>query len=190
MLELWYRVDDAGRPDILAYARKLLAEQEHAAGASLLLAREAARALVLQATGLLNQALDVYDEASKSCTDDDITARDHVVRARAALVRAMATPAQRAAEFKTALAMLARPPGANEGMINDALRQHVVELAWADDLRQHELGLFLLADGVIMDDIGCNLDDEIAAPHEVVPTTSRAARLGPAMAHPRLRRGL
>ena len=127
MLELWYRLDEAGRADILAYARKLLAEQEQAAGGSLLLAREAARALVLQATGLLNQALDVYDEASKSCTDDDITTRDHVVRARAALVRAMATPAQRAAEFKTALAMLARPPGANEGMINDALRQHVVE---------------------------------------------------------------
>jgi len=58
----------------------------------------------------------------------------------------MATPAQRAAEFKTALAMLARLPGANDGMINDALRQHVVELTWADDLRQHELGSVLLAE--------------------------------------------
>ena len=57
-------------------------------------------------------------------------------------------------------------------------------------MRQDELGSFLLADGVIMDDIGRKLDDESAAPHEVVPTTSRAARLGPAMAHPRLRRGL
>lgn len=61
--------------------------------------------------------------------------------------------------------------------------------AWADDFRQHELGSVLLADGVIMDDIGCKLDDEIAAPHEVVPTAPRAAKWGPAMAHPRLRRG-
>jgi hypothetical protein len=100
----------------------------------------------------IDRAIDLINEAkertlSKHAPDGsperlEIIARDaHLARARASLIRALATPEQREAEFRDVLANL-RP----DGNIGHAARQVLLELALADDASRID-GAALLLDG-------------------------------------------
>jgi len=102
-------------------------------------------ALLIEACGLINEALEVYldevdgHEDPRSARTHNPKLRDELMRARAALWRAMAHPKQLDTEFKAALGRLSRrgEPGPQvTDQLYDALRAHVLELVWADGLNE------------------------------------------------------
>lgn len=101
---------------------------------------------------LIDRAIDLINEAkertlSKHAPDGsperlEIIARDvHLARARASLIRALATPEQREAELRDVLANLR-----SDSNVGHAARQILLELALADDASRID-GAALLLDG-------------------------------------------
>lgn len=113
------------------------------------------RELLTQAIGLMNDALDlIYDQPLpiyKRLTLDN----DDILRARGLLLRTMATPKQRDADFRAALTSL-REPNENgyRTPLYEAFQRLTVELAWADVLQQEPLGWRFVPKGQDIDDIG------------------------------------
>lgn len=98
------------------------------------------RELLQQAVGCLNVAIDAIVEGTDSDPDNILQIAE---RARGTLLRALATPEQREQEFQRALRELTH----EESLAGLALREHVLELAWQDALRQYAPGASLLEGG-------------------------------------------
>lgn len=91
-------------------------------------------ARLLQAIEIIDQAMEFHSDTHFDEASDDTDGSDHMQRAIVALRRAIATPKVREAEYQHALVMLARKGGGMcGGLALDALRQHMLEMAWADD---------------------------------------------------------
>ncbi len=106
------------------------------------------RALTTHAIGLTNEALDIFFESRWGDPDPE-NQLDDLLRARASLLRVLATPEQVEAEFREALARL------GDDDYGVALKAHVVELAFASD--RVSPGRLLVPDGVNPDHIGKDL---------------------------------
>jgi hypothetical protein len=122
----------------------------------------------------VNAALDrYYDAAARDTHNVPAHMSDYLTRGRGALVRALAMPEDLEAEFKDALAAVLAPGGAMEGaLIGEAMRQHVLEIAWLGDNMSRPPGTFYFDD---LTDAGRE-PDESSPPLEPVVAKPPAPR--------------
>lgn len=112
------------------------------------------RALVVQAIGRVNDALVV--DGAEILFAGDPGARYELVRARGSLLRAVSSRSRRAAELRAAQQLVFLEAPVTAGYLERvalALRQHTLELAWADR-PDHEPGWAMLGDGSILGEVG------------------------------------